>query len=144
MNESTGIGYLKIRAVSAGGAFPVSGAVAIITDEESGNILYSLRTDISGLTETVALPAPPKGLSQTPGAAVPPYSTYTVQVTKDGYFGIESYTVPVFEGITSIQRADLIPKGELDVLTPENGSLNIETPGYPSLETNGAANDREN
>ena len=69
-----GVGYLKIRATSTGGALPVEGAVVRIneyTPQGNGNVLYSLRTNEGGLTETVSLGAPPAAESMMPGAARP-------------------------------------------------------------------------
>ncbi len=132
MAENQGTGYLRVQTVSAGGALPVEGALVLVLDEESKNTVSSQRTDRSGLTETLSLPTPARGLSQSP-SSVAPYSTYTVQVSKDGYFSAFDYSIPVFDGVTSLQRVNLIPIGEFDTPTVPREELTVETPGYGSL-----------
>lgn len=134
MAENQGTGYLRVQTVSAGGALPVEGALVLILDEKSKNTISSQRTDPSGLTEVLSLPAPERGLSQSPSPE-PPYSTYTVQVSKNGYFSAFDYSVPVFDGITSFQRVNLIPMGEFGTPTLPREELTVETPGYGSLMT---------
>ena len=134
-NQETG--YLKVQTVEADGAFPVEGAVVIVTDSVGGNIA-SLRTDRSGLTETISLFAPPASLSQSPENSTLPYSTYTIQISKEGFYPIEDYKVPVFAGITSIQRANMIPLSEFSPMPPNPRPQLIETPGYDELIKGGA------
>ena len=67
-----GTGYLQIRVTSAGGAFPIKDAVVTVLSDPLVNgapssVIRTLRTDTSGLTETVPLPAPSRTLSQSPG-----------------------------------------------------------------------------
>ena len=136
MQNNQGTGYLKVQTVSARGAFPVVGAVVIVTDSE-GRSIASLRTDRSGLTETLPLSAPPRSLSQSPdNGGVVPYSTYTVQISKDGFYPVEDYSVPIFDGITALQRTNMIPFSEFSPLPPNPRPQNTETPGYPNLENN--------
>lgn len=135
MDNTEGTGYLKIRASSANGAFPVPGVIVIVTDE-SKNTVASLRTDISGLTETIALPAPPSSLSQSPSdSQTPPFSVYSVEISKDGYYPVEDLTVPVFDKITSIQGVNLIPLSEFAPFSPNPRPQLIETPAYPNLRS---------
>ena len=136
MQQNIETGYLKVQTVEADGAFPVEGAVVIITDSE-GRSISSLRTDRSGLTETISLFAPPASLSQSPESTELPYSTYTVQISKDGFYPIEDYYVPVFAGITSIQRANMIPLSEFSPLPPNPRPQRVETPGYEKLRNGG-------
>ena len=76
-------------------------------------MLYSGR---DGKTEAVILPAPARAYSLEPardGAPVP-YALYNADVRMDGFYKQSYIRIPVFDGITSIQRASLIP-------LPENG-----------------------
>ena len=69
-----------------------------------------------GKTEVLTLPAPARSLSLEPardGAPIP-YALYDAEVNLDHYFRQSYIRIPVFDGITSIQRASLIP-------LPENG-----------------------
>lgn len=114
-----GKGYLRIRVWTADGALPVENAIVTISDyngeESGGEILYSLRTDNGGLTQVVFLPAPPKSNSQHPGET-PPYSLYTVAVSKEGYYTVENVGVMVFDGVVAIQPVNLIPFSESDAI----------------------------
>ncbi len=139
MQNTEGTGFLKIQASTADGAFPIPGAVVTVTDSE-GKSIATLRTDASGITETIGLPAPALFLSQSPESSYPekpPFSTYTVVIRKDGYYGIDDYSVPIFDSITSIQKANLIPLTEFSPLPPNPLPQRFETPGYPSLQNNG-------
>ena len=135
-----GQGWLQVRVTSARGAFPIEGAVVmVLTDPNAGSgeqssVIRTLRTDRSGLTETVPLPAPPRYLSQTPGAAKP-YATYNISVSKDGYYDVEGLGIPVFDGVVSTQAINLLPE---DRRAP--GSMGGETsireePGYLNLRS---------
>ncbi|MBQ3527426.1 MAG: hypothetical protein IJA52_02605 [Clostridia bacterium] len=130
MGENSGQGSLKVQAIAADGAFPVEGATVFISDGVTGEFIASLRTDSSGFTEKISLPAPSRELSQSPDNVLP-YSTYTVQVIKEGYNGVSDLTVPIFDGITAIQKANLIPLSIFPQSLP--GELIVETPGYPDL-----------
>ncbi|MBQ4066355.1 MAG: hypothetical protein IJD22_01800 [Clostridia bacterium] len=136
MQDQQGTGFLRIQAVSAGGALPVQGATVLVTDR-GGESVASLRTDSSGLTPTLSLPAPPRALSQSPAnGSVIPYSTYTVQIRRDGFYSVDDYSVPVFDGITAIQVANMIPLSEFSPLPPNPLPQRVETPGYDNLRNN--------
>ncbi len=108
-----GEGRLIIRVTGGGGAFPIENAVVNVSgrknDEEGSGIIYSLRTDESGLTETLTLPAPSGSFSLSPETGVRPYSVYDITVTKNGYLDSENAGVQIFDGITAIQTFDMIP-----------------------------------
>ena len=103
-----GKGYLKIWVTEAGGALPVRGVPVQIRDE-AGNILQVLRTGESGLTPTAELPAPPASESQTPENSIRPYADYRVMIDMPGYVPVLEVSVPVFDGITSLQPVNLLP-----------------------------------
>lgn len=115
-----GTGYLQMRVTSAGGAFPIEDAVVMVLSDPLANgaqssVIRTLRTNTSGLTETVPLPAPSRTLSQSPGNGKP-YATYNIAVYKDGYYSVEGLGIPVFDGIVSTQAINLLPN---DGLMPE-------------------------
>lgn len=141
-----GTGYLQIRVTSAGGAFPIEDAVVMVLSDPLGggaqsSVIRTLRTDASGLTETVPLPAPSRTLSQSPGSGKP-YATYNIAVYKDGYYSVEGLGIPVFDGIVSTQAINLLPRDGLMPEKSRNPELVIdEAPGYLNLRAGANEND---
>ncbi|MBR4961519.1 MAG: hypothetical protein IKY52_11535 [Clostridia bacterium] len=116
----SGKGYLRIWVTEAGGALPVRGVPVQIRDE-AGNTLQVLRTGESGLTPTAELPAPPASESQRPESSTRPYAAYRVFVEMPGYVPVRELSVPVFDGITSLQPVNLLPlsgTGEMQTPSP--------------------------
>ena len=108
-----GEGYLVVRVSTANGAVPLEGAlVQIRGGEESNSDFYrSLYSGASGVTEKIGLPAPLRALSQQPSnSGVKTYSLYSIDVSLDGYGDIFFVNVPIFDTITSVQGANMIPK----------------------------------
>ena len=125
MNDSTmpqdaeNVGYLIVRASTARGAIPLENAAVSIrgnTPETSG-ILHSLSTDRDGLTPKVALAAPPRSFSESPGNPEP-FSTWNIDVFKEGYIPVRFQNVPVYSSIVSVQPAVLVPNPE-NFIRPE-------------------------
>ena len=115
--QSSGYGYMIVRVSTARGAIPLEDATVIIFNylpeefDRSGDVVAVDTTNNSGITRKFSLPAPSNSLSLTPGNGKT-YSTYNISVFKDGYRPQTYVNVPVFEGITAIQNADLIPLSE--------------------------------
>ena len=110
-------GYLVVHVTTARGAIPLEGAAVSIRANEDAestpraDILYATVTDRDGNTERITLQAPPRENSMSPGQ-VPPFSTYHLEVRREGY-GMQSFSaLPIFSGITAIQPVDLIPLAE--------------------------------
>ena len=117
-NSMSGTGYLLVRASTALGAIPVEGATVTVRDnrskeesEDRGSIIRVMLTDQDGRSEKIALPAPPRSQSMTPNGTAP-YATYTVDVVAPGYYRLYFQGVPIYDTITSIQPAMLIPIAE--------------------------------
>lgn len=113
MQGAMGEGYLVVRVSTANGAIPLSGAKVTVRGGEEVNAGYyrSFYSGASGLTEKIALPAPRRSLSQDPSVGgVKPYALYSIDVFSDGYVDLFFVNVPVFDTITSIQPANMIPK----------------------------------
>lgn len=126
--SDSGTGYIIVRVTTASGAIPLEDALVSVRSYAEGgdaDVIFSTRTNTSGLTERIALDAPSKTLSQSPGNSKG-YKTYNIRVEKDGY-GTQFYVnVPVFDGITAVQSADLVP-------LLENGQTDREDPYYPGI-----------
>lgn len=115
--DTSGRGSLRIIARTGDNAWPVPGATVTVTDEEAGTELRAtLTTDESGRTEAITLPAPAKSSSLSPGADRP-YAIYRVYIEAAGYYPNENRRVPVFDGILSLQPAEMIPLSRFD---PQN------------------------
>lgn len=79
-------GALRIAVTSSLGQIPIQGATVTISYSGAPeNVIQVLTTDISGLTETIELPAPDIQYSLEPESAVQPYSEYNITVTAPGY-----------------------------------------------------------
>lgn len=129
-------GTFYVRTYSAGGALPVEGALVRIrgASEENRGFARSYLTDISGVTDVVSLPTPPKYLSEIPNTRDIPYSSYDVEVLKDGFYTKHYYNVAMFSDTEAVlpvlmipvgdYRADgVYPKGNLDAYITENEYL---------------------
>lgn len=124
----TGTGYLTVRVTTASEALPLEDALVTVYGNQSdfSSVIARLVTGNDGLTPTIALLAPPRSLSEEPNSVRIPYATYNISVNKDGYSPIEMYGVPIFDGITSVQPADLIPlpqNGYPDAFDPYSGRI---------------------
>ena len=113
LNEAlNGVGYLTVKASTAKESVPIAGArVAIYDNESKGTLLYSLITDVSGLTERVSIPTVSARESQAPGNPKP-YNTVNIEVAFSGYTPVRFQNVPIFDGVLSVQRASMIPQSE--------------------------------
>ena len=112
MIPGEGIGYLKVRASTAGDVIPVEGAVVYVRSlGEDDRLVFSLRTDASGQTRTAALPAPTAAAEN----SLPdeePVRSYGVEIMKEGYRTVEYAGVPIYAGITTLIEAELLPESE--------------------------------
>ena len=116
----TANGHLIVKVSTASGAIPIENASVIVrgVEEESKSVLISLLTDRNGLTPKVSLPAPERELSEAPNPSSKPYSSYNIDVYKDGYYPQHYSGVPIFEGVTAVQNARIIPISEFDARDP--------------------------
>ncbi len=126
------IGYLIVNVRTARGAIPLADATVHITPaspERSGEVI-TLRTNLSGATERVALTTVSPSLSMQPGSTVP-YSLYNIAVSRDGFYAVNENNVQVFPRITSIQPVNMIPLAERateEGVTPEQNYIIDESP----------------
>ena len=118
-------GTLSVRAYTAGGALPVSGATVRIfgAEEENKDTVYSLLTDEDGITEKIALKAPNASLSLDSENQIQPYSLYNLEISKEGYYAKKLFNLPVFANTDSIQPIAMIPFSSLSDNYP-NGNIN--------------------
>ncbi len=119
-NNANGKGSLIVKASTASGAIPLENVTVLIqgVDADNSDTLISLVTDRDGITPRVELSAPPTGLSSLPSPPSRPYSLYNIDVYKQGYYPQHYNGVPIFENITAIQNALLVPISEADAQNP--------------------------
>lgn len=105
-------GRLSANVTSVANIYPVMGArVTVFTGSpDSMTVLDSAITDESGKTRVFLLDAPPKSLSMTSGAPALPYTLYNLLISADGFLDNIHLNIPVFSGIASVQRSDMLPK----------------------------------
>lgn len=133
-----GTGYLIFHITTARGAIPLEGARVDIRDyergetapETTGDVLFSLVSGRDGNTPKIALPAPPRANSEKPGMPAA-YSRYQAEVALEGYYRQTYIGIPVFDGITAIQPAVLIP-------IPESGTADPGQTRFFETEDNNA------
>lgn len=116
--DMTGEGRILFQVTTAGGAIPLPGAQITVRkhlpdgvvppDGDTLAVLYSGR---DGKTDTLPLPAPTRSLSmeQAPPASPLPFALYNAEAILSGYYRQEYTRIPIFDGVTSIQRVDLVP-----------------------------------
>ena len=104
------VGYLTAIVSTIRGLYPVPNAkVTIFTgNADQMNIIDTAVTDQSGKTKVFTLPTPQKNLSLDSNNATIPYSKYNMLVTADGYVDNIHLNIPVFSGVTSIQRSNML------------------------------------
>lgn len=116
--DMTGEGKLLFRVTTASGAIPLSGAQITIRKHlaespvpPEGDTLAVLYSQQDGRTEPLTLPAPARSLSlaQAPAGAPLPFALYNAEVILSGYYRQDYTRIPVFDGVTAIQRVDLVP-----------------------------------
>ena len=126
-------GTLRIETFASDRAFAVPSArLMVFLPLESGNItLYDGITDISGSSERIVLPAPPRSLSSSPdNGNVLPFSAYTVYIEHPSFVRSLFNNVPVFSGIESVQPVQMLAKvaglSEPDpIIVNESGSSTL-------------------
>ena len=139
---SEGEGYLVVHVTTARGAIPLEGALVSVRNyfpsgddlNKEGDVIATLVSGTDGNTATIPLSAPPRAETMMPSNGRKPYTSYNIEVRLEGYYDQSYFGIPIFDGITAIQPADMIPlpeNGQTDGFTPD-GTRNFES-GSPSL-----------
>ena len=104
-------GRLTVMVTAISSLYPVEKAkVTVFTgDYTMPYIIDSDFTDQSGKTKTFSLTAPTRELSMEPDTGAQPYTLYNVLVEADGYADNLHINLPIFRGVTSLQRSNLTP-----------------------------------
>ena len=124
-------GYLRIRAFTASEAIPVPNVIIRVygNEEQNGGIDYSVKTERSGLSEIIELPAPDVIYSLAPNSAEQSFATYNVEISAEGFYPKLLSDVNVFSGILSLLPVELVPNAGLTryVNPPSSTNFSIIT-----------------
>lgn len=90
--------------------YPVANArVTVFTGNYNDmQIIDTAFTDESGRTRPFVLEAPNKQISLESGNNATPYATYNMEVKAEGYVDNVHINIPVFSGVTSLQRSNMM------------------------------------
>ena len=139
-DSMSGTGYLIVRVTTASGAIPVEGATVIVRDynfktQDRGGILAVLNSQSDGNTPKIALATQSKSNSTAPGNQFP-FATDNIDVVADGYYRQYFNNVPIYDSITSIQPATLIPRAQTPTADNiDDGGQYFEQNVNPALRT---------
>ncbi len=136
--DTPDIGRLTFNVTSTIGLIPISDAtITIRSSDVTDSVIEELRTDSSGQSETVELPAPPFDYSQEPGSNQP-YANYDIVVTAPGYEPTVVNGTEVLPDVTAIQPIELTPietgTTEEDIVIPPHTLYYEYPPKIPEDE----------
>ena len=108
--ENTGDGVLRVQASAGGGSIPLSNVnIVVYRDFADGrHVFYTVVTNSDGVADGMILPAPPRQNS-VEGNGQSPFSSYSVNASREGLRTEVIENVPVFSGVKSIQPINLAP-----------------------------------
>lgn len=125
-------GTLLVRVFTANQISPLKNATVLVSfkDESGEKLIKSAVTNQSGETPVFTLPTVSKADSQTP-SQTPPYATYEVRVSADGFFTIDSVNVPIFAGQPSTLPIEMLPlpenyTGTIVLNSINSGAVNLQ------------------
>ncbi|MGN1415232.1 MAG: hypothetical protein ACI4XF_00170 [Oscillospiraceae bacterium] len=118
LTGDTGWGSLQFEVTTGSQGNPVQGATVVVSRVINGKRLLTriLRTNASGLTRTVFLPAPKYVYNPYRPGNSRPFAEYTASVYANGYYPLTNINIMIEAGVKSLQPVDLIPY-------PESGTL---------------------
>ena len=104
-------GSFFARAYTASGAWPLEGVSVAIRKsggaEGDGELVTVIYTNADGITPTVKLPSPPPSESFSPGDTA--FYTYTAEAIKQGYYTVNSLSVPIYPDRTTVLPVNMLP-----------------------------------
>jgi hypothetical protein len=123
LSQNPSFGTLIFQVTGGQGAFPVPNATVTLSKvlKDDFSLSITIRTDESGKTEPISLPAPDRKLSQSPNNGIV-YAAYDAKVAAEGFLPTEIRNLPVFDGVTTIQPVNLTA----DFGQPPNAADEIE------------------
>lgn len=121
-------GFLKVITRTGNEALPLPNVTVTVTAIEGANtrLYFSGITNESGETDHIPLPTPELNPNASP-TNKQLYQSYDVTVYHPDYFRMESRGLPIFPGITSLQKFAMIP-------LPQRPEENTPTVVYENTE----------
>lgn len=108
-DSNSGQGSLIVILTTARGTFPLSGGEVRVYENKSGALVSVLRTDENGHTAVLSLPAPLRILSESPSeSGVATFGLYDIEAARSGFKTTRINSVPIFDGVTSLQTVDML------------------------------------
>lgn len=138
-NGTNNTGILRINVFSALGIIPIPGATVTIADTAvPTEIIATLTTDESGLTEEIRLPTPPLALSLSP-SEIQPYAEYNIEVIAEGYEPVQVFGSQLLANEFSLQSIRMNPleiteEDEKIVVIPPHTLFGDFPPKIPEAE----------
>jgi len=138
-NGTNNTGILRINVFSALGIIPIPGATVTIADTAvPTEIIATLTTDESGLTEEIRLPTPPLALSLSP-SEIQPYAEYNIEVIAEGYEPVQVFGSQLLANEFSLQSIQMNPleiteEDEKIVVIPPHTLFGDFPPKIPEAE----------
>lgn len=131
-------GFLRVDVNSSLNQFPIEDAVVDISSQtEPDRIIEELKTDRSGQTEQITLPAPSVELSLEP-QDLQPYSEYRITVSAPGYEPVTIDGSEILAGVLSTQPVRLQPiepgATPVDISIPDHTLYGEYPPKIPEAE----------
>ena len=131
-------GFLRVNVNSGLNQFPIEDAVVDISSQlEPDRIIEELKTDRSGQTEQITLPAPSVDLSLEP-QELQPYSEYRITVSAPGYEPVTVEGSEILAGVLStlpVRLQPVEPGGEpIDISIPDHTLYGEYPPKIPEAE----------
>lgn len=110
--DMSGEGRLIVAVTTIRGLYPVKNALVTVFKGSADNmeVIARLNTDESGKTSVFSLPAPPAVLTESPENTVRPYAFYNILTEADGFINNINYNAAIFDGVTSLQSVNLVPR----------------------------------
>lgn len=104
--DTQSLGRLRVRA-TAPNLTPVANAtVRISSVSVPDTVIEEMKTDNSGLTGEIDLPAPSLEYSQKP-STVQPYAEYNINISSEGFEPVTVQGAEIFPSVTALQESTL-------------------------------------
>jgi len=139
--QTQSLGRLRIRTATENEVPVQNATITISSPSDPSRAIEVLRTDESGITEPVELPAPPRDYSLAPSEPQP-YSEYDLNIEAEGYHREFVSGVQILPDVTAEQNAvlELTPEPlETQIVIPPHTLYGDFPPKIPEAEIKPAA-----